>query len=548
MKDFTILVGGQAGQGSRKAGLVIAKILNSLGYRIFIYDDYQSLIRGGHSFSKIRVSDKKVEGQSEQVDYIIALDQLTIDKHLKDLKESGVVIFNSDKVVFDKGLGISSEVIAKEEGGSSIMANTVMISAFAKTIGIDFDLLKNVFQKEFKKGLDINLKIAERVYLEVEEKTKTEKIDNKMLPLITGNEALALGATKAGLDIYYAYPMTPATSILHFLAEHKLGVETIQLENEISVIIAALGSAYAGKRAMVGTSGGGFALMTEGISFATIAEIPVVIVNSQRTGPATGVPTYSGQSDLNFVLNAGHGDIVKFTIAPSNASECYEWGGRILNLAWKYQTPAVLLIDKEISESTFNLEINTKIEQENNSLWNQEGEYRRYEITDDGISPLAFPGHGVVVKTTSYEHDQSGLTAEESEEDITAMQEKRLRKFESMQEEVDNMEDAIKIFGKEDSKNILVTFGSSTSPAIEAAENFDLKVVQIIVMEPFPIIQVTEAIGEDATNVICVEQNALGQLASLLSKNGIEANELILKYSSRALQKGEIEDLLKEIL
>lgn len=548
MKDFTILVGGQAGQGSRKAGLVIAKILNSLGYRIFIYDDYQSLIRGGHSFSKIRVSDKKVEGQSESLDYIIALDQETIDKHLDSLKDSGIVLFNSSKIEFKKGLGINSETIAKEEGGSPIMANTAMISAFAKTIGIEFSLLKNVFQKEFKKGLDINLKIAERVYQEVEEKTKIEKLENKILPLITGNEALSLGATKAGLDIYYAYPMTPATSILHFLAGHKLGVETIQLENEIAVIIAALGSTYAGKRTMVGTSGGGFALMTEGISFATIAEIPVVIVDSQRTGPATGVPTYSGQSDLNFVLNAGQGDIVKFTVAPSNADECYEWGGRILNLAWKYQTPAVVLIDKEISESTFNLEVKAEIEQENNSLWNQEGEYKRYEITDNGISPLAFPGNGVVVKTTSYEHDQSGLTAEESEEDITNMQEKRLRKFESMQEEVDNMEDAIKIFGKKDSKNILITFGSSTGPAIEAAENFDIKVVQIIVLEPFPVIQVSEAIGEDASNVICVEQNGLGQLASLLSKNGIEANELILKYSSRAIQKGEIEDLLKEIL
>ena len=547
MKDFTILVGGQAGQGSRKAGLVIAKILNSLGYRIFIYDDYQSLIRGGHSFSKIRVSDKKVEGQSEELDYIIALDKETIDKHLDSLKDSGTVLFNADRIEFKKGLGIKSETIAKEEGGSPIMANTVMISAFAKTIGVDFELLKNVFQKEFKKGLDVNLKIAERVYAEVTEKTKIEKLENKILPLITGNEALALGSVEAGLDMYYAYPMTPATSILHFLAGRKLGVETIQLENEIAVIIAALGSAYAGKRTMIGTSGGGFALMTEGLSFGVMAEIPVVIVNSQRTGPATGVPTYSGQSDLNFVLNAGHGDLVKFTVAPSNADECYEWGGRILNLAWKYQTPAVVLIDKEISESTFNLDINSKIEQENNSLWNQEGEYRRYEITENGISPLAFPGNGVVVKTTSYEHDQNGLTAEESEEEITAMQEKRLRKFEAMQEEVDNMEDAIKIFGNKDSKNVLITFGSSTGPAIEAAEKFDLKVVQIVVLEPFPVIQVTEAVG-DASLIVCVEQNALGQLASLLAKNGIEAEELILKYSSRVIQKGEIEDLLKEIL
>lgn len=547
MKDFTILVGGQAGQGSRKAGLVVAKILNNLGYRIFIYDDYESLIKGGHSFSKIRASQEKVLTQESEVDFILALNEETLSKHASNLKENGIIIFNADKINSQNGIGVNIEAIAKEEGGSPIMANTAMIAAFAKTAGIDFDLFKNVLEKEIKKDLDINLKIAERVYSQIEEKLKLEKLDNKPLPLITGNEALALGAAKAGLDIYYAYPMTPATSILHFLAGHKLGVNTVQLENEISVIISALGSAYAGKRAMVGTSGGGFALMTEGISLAAIAELPIVIVNSQRAGPATGVPTYTGQCDLNFVLNAGHGDIVKFTVAPSNADECYEWGGKLLNLAWKYQTPAVLLIDKEISESTFNLEVNNEIKKEDSLLWDKQGDYKRYKITENGISPLAFPGEEAVIKVTSYEHDELGLTAEDKEEDIVAMQEKRLRKYESMQEEIDQMEDAIKVYGKRDSKNVLITWGSSTAPSIEAAENFDLKVIQVIVLEPFPIVQVLKEL-EGADLIICVEQNALGQLASLLSKNGIDASELILKYSSRVLQKEEIEDLLKEII
>ncbi|MDD4358843.1 MAG: 2-oxoacid:acceptor oxidoreductase subunit alpha, partial [Candidatus Pacebacteria bacterium] len=538
--------GGQAGQGSRKAGLIIAKILNSLGYRIFIYDDYQSLIKGGHSFSKIRASEKKVLTQNKEIDFVLALDQETIDVNLIDLKEDGLVLFNSNRVNYENGIGIDIETIAKEEGGSSIMANTAMIAAFAKLVRIDFELFKKVFQKEIKRDLDVNLKIAEKAYAKVEEKIKIEKLNNKPLPLITGNEALSLGAIKAGLDIYYAYPMTPATGILHFLANHKLGVNTIQLENEISVIISALGSAYAGKRSMVGTSGGGFALMTEGISMAAMAEIPVVIVNSQRPGPATGVPTYSGQADLNFTLNAGHGDIVKFTIAPKDADECYEWGGRILNLAWKYQTPAVLLIDKEISESTFNLEVNKEIKKEDILLWDKEGEYKRYEFTENGVSPLAFPGDNAVVKTTSYEHDEYGLTVEENEEQIVKMQEKRLRKFEAMKEEVDQMEDAVKVYGKKDSKNVLITWGSSTGPSIEAAEDLDIKVVQIAVLEPFPD-QIFNEI-EEAEKIICVEQNALGQLAGLLAKNGIEAEELILKYSSRVITKEEIKDLLKEII
>lgn len=547
MKDFTILIGGQAGQGSRKAGLVVAKILNNLGYRIFIYDDYESLVKGGHSFSKIRASQEKVLTQNNEIDFILALNEETLSKHRSALKDNGMIIFNADKVKSSEGLGINIETITKEEGGSPIMANIAMIAAFARTVGISLDLFKSVLEKEIRKDLDLNFKIAERVYNETEEKIRLDKLANKPIPLVTGNEALALGAVKAGLDIYYAYPMTPATSILHFLAGHKLGVDTVQLENEISVIIAALGSAYAGKRAMIGTSGGGFALMTEGISLAAIAELPLVIVNSQRTGPATGVPTYTGQSDLNFVLNAGHGDIVKFTVAPSNAEECYEWGGRLLNLAWKYQTPAVLLIDKEISESTFNLEVNKEIKKEDILLWDKQGDYKRYKITENGISALAFPGDEAVVKVTSYEHDEFGFTAEDNEGNIVAMQEKRLRKYESMQEEVDKMEDAIKVFGKRDSKNVLITWGSSTAPSIEAALNFDLKVIQILVLEPFPILQVLNEL-EDSELIICVEQNALGQLASLLSKNGIEASELILKYSSRALQKEEIEDLLKEII
>ncbi len=547
MKDFTILIGGEAGQGSRKAGLVIAKILNNLGYRIFIYDDYESLIKGGHSFSKVRASFKKVLTQSSEVDFLLALNQETVDKHKSSLKENGIVILNSDKVKFDKGIQIKAETISKEEGGSFLMANTAMISAFARTLGIEFDLLESIFKKEFKKGLEINLKIAKRVYAEIQEKISIEKLENKPLPLITGNTALALGAVKASLDIYYAYPMTPATSILHFLAGHKLGVETIQLENEIAVILAAIGSAYAGKRAMVGTSGGGFALMTEGISLAVISETPVVIVNSQRAGPATGVPTYNAQADLNFVLNAGHGDIVKFTVAPSNADECFEWGGRSLNLAWKYQTPVVLLIDKEISESTFNLESDKGVFKEEVLLSDKGGDYKRYENTLDGISPLAFPGKEAIVKATSYEHNEFGLTAESSEEEIIGMQEKRLRKFEAMQDEVDIMEDAIKVFNKKDSKNVLITFGSSVGPSIEAVKGLDLKVVQIIVLEPFPIVQVMKEL-ENASTIICVEQNALGQLAELLSKNGIDADELILKYSSRTILKEEIKDLLKEII
>jgi len=547
MKDYTILIGGEAGQGSRKAGLVIAKILNQLGYRIFIYDDYQSLIKGGHSFSKIRAAEKEVLCQSDKVDILLCLNQEALDNHKKELNKDGLIIFNKNKVSSKEGIGVEIETIAKEMGGSSIMANTALIAAFAKVIGVDFDFLSRILENEFAKHSKINLKIAKEAYNSVSKEITIKKRENNVLPLLTGNDALSLGAVNAGLESYFAYPMTPATGVLHFLANNNLGVQTVQLENEIAVMIAAIGSAYAGKRSMVGTSGGGFALMTEGVSLAVMAETPVVVVESQRAGPASGVPTYSAQADLNFVLNAGHGDIVKFTIALGDANESYYWGGEILNLAWKYQTPAILLVDKHISESTFNLDISIKIKKEKEKLWNEKGEYFRYKDTATGISPLAFPGSKATVKATSYEHDEYGLTIEDSEKNIKKMQDKRIRKFELMQEYVDSMENAINVFGNKKSKTVLFTFGSTKGAVKEVAEEMGVKMVQIVVLEPFPLKQILKEI-KNADKLIAIEENALGQLARLLSQNGIDVDELILKYTSRPILKQEIQEKLKEIL
>lgn len=543
MQEYNILIGGQAGQGSRKAGLVIAKILNQLGYKIYIYDDYQSLIRGGHSFSKIRAAKKAVSCEGEGIDILLCLNKETLDLHKKELNKNSLVIYNEDKFSFKNGIGIKIETIAKEMGGYSIMANTALISAFAKVVGIDFDFLKEILKKEFNKHSAINLKIAKKAYDSVDNEIKIKPLKDKIMPLLTGNEALSLGAIKAGLESYFAYPMTPATGILHFLANNNLGVRTIQLENEISVIISAIGASYAGEKSMVGTSGGGFALMTEGISLATMAETPIVIVESQRAGPASGVPTYSAQADLNFALNAGHGDIVKFTIAPGDVNEAYFWGGEILNLAWKYQTPAVLLVDKNLSEGTSNLDTSIKVKEGKINLWDKKGEYLRYKNTKSGISPLAFPGTKAVVKATSYEHDEYGLTIEDSEKDIKRMQDKRLRKFEAMREEVLKMKNAINVFGNKKSDTILFTFGSTKGATKEIAEEMGLKMVQIVMLEPFPIKQVLKEI-KGAKKLFTIEENALGQLAKLLASNGIDVDETILKYTSRPILKNELKKIL----
>lgn len=545
MSDYSILVGGAAGQGSRKAGLLIAKLFNQYGYRIFIYDDYQSLIKGGHNFSVIRASDKEVLAHQENIDFLLALDKNTLKKHQKKLKKTGLIIYDLDKISEVKGIGVPLKKITQAEQGLPIMENVALVAGFAKVVGIEWRYLKKLLQEEFQEKAEINLRIAKRAYEESPSFIKIKKLNQKPLPLLTGNEAVALGAVKAGLDMYFAYPMTPASSILHYLAEKsaEFNVATSQLENEIAVINTAIGAAFAGARTMVGTSGGGFALMTEGLSLAAQSETPVVIVESQRMSPATGVPTYTEQADLLFCLSAGHGDFSRFVIAPGDAEEAFYFAGKALNLAWKYQTPSILLIDKEVSESTFSFhpDLQKKIKKEEPLLWkSNKNNYQRYHFTKDGISPLAFPGQkNVVVKATSYEHDEKGITVEEDEKMIKKMQEKRLKKFEKMKKAVEKLE-AVKIYGKKNSSKAMIVWGSTKGPAKEAAEKLGIKLIQLIVIEPFPEKQMKEAL-RGVRSKILVETNASAQMEKVLNCYGIRIDKKILKYNGRPFTAEEIE-------
>jgi len=547
-KDYSVIIGGAAGQGSRKAGLIIAKLFNNLGYNVFIYEDYQSLIKGGHNFSVIRVSEDQHFSTREKADFLLALDENTVNRHEKSLEKHGCVIFNKDKIKREKGIGIASDAITKELKGLPIMSNTALIAGFSKAMGIEWKILEDALRREIAKGIDKNLEIAKKAYEETEKVFKIEPLKIKSDPLLTGNEAIALGAVKAGLDIYYAYPMTPATSILHYLSEHEkdFNIVTSQLENEIAVINAAIGSSFAGKRSMVGTSGGGFALITEGISLAAMSETPLLIINSQRSGPATGVPTYSGQSDLLFTLNSGHGDFVRFIAAPGDVNESCYWTGKLLNLSWKYQTPSILLVDKELSESTFEFDgkILDRIKKENPILWNGKGEYMRYADTKNGISPLAFPGDNAVVKGTSYEHDEKGISIEDSES-IISMQEKRLRKFKEMEKEVD-VSGAVNVLGNKKSKKAIIAWGSTKGVALEVADKLGLKLIQPLVLQPFPVKQFKSAM-KGVDKAILVECSALGQMEKLLSCHGIKVNKSILKYDMRPFTVEELEYKLKNI-
>jgi len=549
MKEISILIAGKAGDGIRQAGHIVARLLNRIGYRIFFYDDYPSLIRGGHNFSIIRASEKRIVAHKETVDIIVALNQDAVDKHKHRLNDGGLILYDSKKSEA-QGIGFDFMEMVKELDGKPIMRNTAAIGALAGVLNIEWSVLEKVITDAVGHEIDLNLKIARKAYDRIETPLKpVPKLDQKPLPLVSGNEAISLGAVKAGLNMYIAYPMTPASAILHYLAanESELGVVTVHPESEIGVALMALGAAYAGARTMIGTSGGGFALMTEALSLAGQGELPMVIVEAQRPGPSTGVPTYTAQGDLGFVVHAGHGDILRVVLAHGDAEEAFYTAGMAMNLAWKFQIPAFVLSDKHLSESIYSFDGDLdKVKPEKPLLWNNQGEYKRYLDTQNGISPLAFPGNpSAIIKATSYEHDENGITTEEPEA-ISRMQRKRLRKRKTLGDELEQYE-TVKVYGNPDSKTALLCWGSTKGACIEVADALGIKVVQPLFLEPMPIKALKKALF-GADKIIDVEVNATGQLAKLVSGHGICVDDMILRFDGRPLTVDVLLDNVKEVL
>ena len=557
--EFSILIGGEAGDGIRSASLTIGKIFHRVGMHVFVYDDYPSLIRGGHNYSIVRVSDKKIWSVHDKVDLIIAFNEQTIQLHQSKLQKAGRIIYDSD-VVKEKikkiknGLGVPLTSMVKQVGGVQIMRNSAALGVICYLFGIPHAVFKDLMQETYGKKSEVNIKLFEMCdeysakNFKQFRKLKAKKFEGVV---VNGNEAAARGAVRAGLGVYAAYPITPTTSILHFLAEKKkeFGVKVILPESEIAVVTMALGAAYAGKRTMLATAGPGFALMQESISMAGMAEIPLLAVHAQRMGPSTGVPTYSGQNDLRFVLHAGHGEFPKIVLAASDAEDAYYKTAEALNLAWKYQVPVLLISDKIIAESAMNFVMNEKkIKIEQPKLATNFKNYKRYQFTADGVSPLAFPGSQAVVKVDSYEHDEFGVTIEDAEQ-VKAMNEKRFKKCDAIVKELKRCE-TVKTYGKQSSKNLIVTWGSTKGVVIDAcdAAGVDAKILNVIYLEPFPVWEV-EPLLRKAKRVVCVEANYTGQLASLIrEKTGVEIKQKILRYDSRPFNPLELGKDLKKIL
>ena len=553
MNDISVLIGGKAGDGINSAGLTIAHLFNHLGYRVYIYFDYPSLIKGGHNFAIVRASDHKIGAHRETADFLLALNNDTITFHTSMIRPDTEIIFDKDNATRATGTSVPVGEILTAENAPQIMGNSALIGAFAKTAGIQWDVITEVFQRNLQKETEKNLSVARKAYDAAQIKRTVPVIGPGHLPIITGNEAMGLGLIHGGMDAYISYPMTPTSNILHFLAEQAphLPITVVHPENEIGVIIMALGFAYAGKKAAVGTSGGGFCLMTEGLSFAGQSEIPVVIVVGQRTGPGTGIPTYTGQSDLHFVLHAGQGEFPRLIVAPGDAEESYRWSSLAVQLAWKYQVPAIILGDKTLNEGTYSFdrkepgELHPDPEIPGEALVTGPG-YGRYRLTGSGVSPCAFPGTpDTVVKITSYTHDENGISTEDAKISMV-MAEKRRKKGVRLLEEIDRLE-AVKTYGGRSSPVALLAWGSNKGVACDVAGLLGLRVIQPIVISPFPLRQMKEALS-GVTRLVSIEDNIEGQLGSLLAGHGITVDDQVLKYDGRPFSVDELHRKVMEVL
>ena len=547
---FTFLVGGKAGEGVKKAGSVAAHIFSSLGRHVFQMDDYMSLIRGGHNFSVISTAHRWISSHYMKADLVVNFDKRSCETHLNDRAENGIVIFNSDEQELEEGIGIPLSSEAEKYPMKKLMFGVGAVAILSATIGFEKEEMNQIIKDEYPRGIEDNIDFANAiyniVYPDCGNKFKLEKRDKKR-PIITGNEAISLGAIAGGLDVYFGYPMTPASTILHKLAREaeNFGIAVVHPESEIAVINMAIGSAFAGARAMVGTSGGGFALMTEGISLAGITETPILVVLSQRPGPATGVPTYTEQADLAFALTAGHGDFLRIVASPRTVREAFYLTAEMLDLVWKFQTPGILLTEKHLSESGMTVEIDLEKSKWAEPKIHKDGDYKRYLDTDDGISPMLFPPSKQIIKWNSYEHDELGITTESAEK-ISFMHDKRNKKLEPLIEYLKKLQ-TVKIIRGENHSNIF-TYGSTYLSVLEALKygNLNPTIVAPLYLSPLPTWQLEEFKNQD--NVV-IEQSSTGQFSKLLSeKAGLDVRHTIRQYDGRPFDPIELSKKIREVL
>lgn len=551
--DFNILIGGEAGQGLKTVDNILGKILFREGFNIFSSKDFMSRIRGGHNFMQLRISDEKLYGPDNDLDLLIALNKESVDIHREQLKDDGIILIEGDEEVIDgRTILVPASVIADDINPKGI--NTVFVGAVLKIMNLGLDKAKEVIKGYFDEDLvGDNIKLLERGYKAVDpiyDNLKENVSDKSEEIFIDGNSALGYGALTGGLRFYSAYPMSPSTGIMNFLAGQQKNFDLVveQAEDELAALNMALGGSYSGIRSMSGTSGGGLALMNEAIGLAGITETPVVVADVQRPGPATGLPTRTGQGDLLFAINSAQDEFPLMVIAPRDQKDLFYNGFRALNLADKYQIPVIILSDQFNADSSKNIEefdfdslnINRHLISEDDP---GAKDYKRYKFTEDGISPRAYPGQlkGETVLVDSDEHDEKGHIVEDGKT-RTKMVDKRARKLDKLiREDLREPE----YFGDEDIDYLLLVWGSSYGPAREAYQLLKEDGIKVGLLSfndvwPLPKEQLEDLAGE-GVDLITVELNKTAQFGSLIaSETLLEVKQNILKYDGRPFTGKEI--------
>lgn len=537
------LIGGEAGQGIVTIGGLLSKALVRSGYYIVVTQSYQSRIRGGHNTYAVRFSTDKIEAPQEGIDILVALDHETIEAHKGELNSGSVIIINEKEDI--KSIDRKSIIrVPYEKLGSAKLENTISLGVAAATLGIGEDILTKIVDETFKKKGD-EIKEANHKALisainwckglKSQFKTPSAKKTGGDL-VMNGNEAIALGAISAGLKFYFFYPMTPSTSISLNLASEteRAGMVIEQAEDEISAVNMAIGASFAGARSMTATSGGGFALMVEGVSLAGMTETPLVIVVAQRPGPATGLPTRTEQADLEFVLHAGHGEFPRAIFSPGSVEECFHLTRKAFEVAEASQGPVFILTDQFLSDSyrrvaPFDIEKLKPIN--NNSEIKSSGEYKRFALTKSGVSPRLLPGLSKnLVVVDSDEHTEDGHLTEDLHI-RKLMAEKRLKKADIIAE----LTAPPVLSGPKNPDILLLSWGSTKGSVEEAAAKIEAKGVKVATLH-FPQVWPIKSSQylnylDQAKDVVIIEGNATAQLARLIrSESGFEIKKKILRY------------------
>lgn len=546
-----VLIGGAAGQGIDTAAAILEKILKQAGYHVFTVRDFMSRIRGGHNFIQIRFGSEPVHSHTHNLDLILALNEETISLHQAELSDNGLIVCDSTTHADDSRLlPLPLNEISKKLGNPRV-AGSVAIGTLMALFGLSPELANPVLPSFLnEKYISINQKAVAEGYKLAQQRWSVPSGSCQDWMILSGNKALALGALAAGLKFYAAYPMSPSTGIMEYLAEQSThcGIVVEQAEDEIAAINMAIGASFAGVRSMTGTSGGGFSLMVEALGLAGITETPLVVVDVQRPGPATGLPTRTEQSDLKFVVSASQGEFPRLVIAMRHHQDLFYQTIRAFNLAERYQIPVIILSDQYLADASTtvlpfsldNLTIETPVQPPEDI-----SDYKRYQITESGVSPRVIPGDPRFLTTAdSDEHDEWGRITE-SAEVRNQMVDKRMRKLDGLKRELEEPE----LIGDESCDILLVGWGSMYGPLQEAVATLNQEgqhhpgCVSALVFSdifPLPTKRLTHIAGQ-ARLIVNVEQNATGQIAGLIREyTGLACGRSLLKYDGRQMTGEEI--------